>query len=397
MEWYYSIAGETIGPVSFDVIQELALASRLAPTDLVWNADMGDEWAAASQVPGLFPQIPEAQPTSPELPPAEPTGLQRVSCVDPVEIAWERMRDILFRPFDLKKWFLLGFSAWLAVLGQGGGGGGGVYDPRAGSARWDEVTEGQPVSPDEIMAQISTFLHEHMAIIIGVGLAIFAFVFIIGLVMLWIRCRGKFMFLDNVVHDRYLIVHPWKSYRQHGNSLFLWNVVYGIVCMAFVMILLMLAYFSIGRHAMQSVPFRELSGMITLNVVFWLIFTVIHLYIMRFLNDFVVPLMYDRDLKATEAWSEFLGLLRQRFFGFIVYGLFYFLLSMLYRLAVLALILITCCIAGCLMGIPWVGAVVLIPAHVFFRIYNLEYLAQFGPAYRMRLESEKAGELASAG
>ena len=33
------------------------------------------------------------------------------------------MTDALFRPFDLKKWFVLGFSAWLAELGARGGSG----------------------------------------------------------------------------------------------------------------------------------------------------------------------------------------------------------------------------------------------------------------------------------
>src|SRR5476651_235617 len=36
--------------------------------------------------------------------------------------AWERMMIILFRPFDLGKWFVIGFSAFLAGLLQGGNG-----------------------------------------------------------------------------------------------------------------------------------------------------------------------------------------------------------------------------------------------------------------------------------
>ena len=29
------------------------------------------------------------------------------------DLAWERMLVILFRPFDLGKWFVIGFSAFL--------------------------------------------------------------------------------------------------------------------------------------------------------------------------------------------------------------------------------------------------------------------------------------------
>ena len=33
----------------------------------------------------------------------------------------ERVKQMLFRPFDLGKWFVIGFCAWLAYLGEGGG------------------------------------------------------------------------------------------------------------------------------------------------------------------------------------------------------------------------------------------------------------------------------------
>ena len=41
---------------------------------------------------------------------------------EPLTRAWERMKHILWRPFDLAKWLVLGFSAWLAGLAGSGGG-----------------------------------------------------------------------------------------------------------------------------------------------------------------------------------------------------------------------------------------------------------------------------------
>jgi hypothetical protein len=49
----------------------------------------------------------------------------RVSVIDPITPAIDRVKLILFRPFDMGKWFVIGFCAWLAYLGGGGGGGGG--------------------------------------------------------------------------------------------------------------------------------------------------------------------------------------------------------------------------------------------------------------------------------
>ena len=48
-------------------------------------------------------------------------GTKEISIVDPLSQAMTWSRDVLFRPFDLTKWFVLGFCAWLAMLCDGGG------------------------------------------------------------------------------------------------------------------------------------------------------------------------------------------------------------------------------------------------------------------------------------
>lgn len=44
----------------------------------------------------------------------------RVSVIDPISPAIERVKLMLFRPFDLQKWLIIGFCAWLAYLGRRG-------------------------------------------------------------------------------------------------------------------------------------------------------------------------------------------------------------------------------------------------------------------------------------
>ena len=44
-----------------------------------------------------------------------------ISVIDPISQAIEKTKQILFNPFDWKKWFAIGFCAWLANLCQGGG------------------------------------------------------------------------------------------------------------------------------------------------------------------------------------------------------------------------------------------------------------------------------------
>jgi hypothetical protein len=48
---------------------------------------------------------------------------------------------------------------------------------------------------------------------------------------------------------------------------------------------------------------------------------------------------------------------------------------------VLAAVIATCCIAACLLALPYLGTVLLLPVLVFQRAYSLYYLAQLGPKY----------------
>ena len=43
-----------------------------------------------------------------------------ISVTAPLEQALRRAKLITFQPFDVSKWFALGFTAWLATLGEGG-------------------------------------------------------------------------------------------------------------------------------------------------------------------------------------------------------------------------------------------------------------------------------------
>ena len=40
----------------------------------------------------------------------------QIRFIDPLSRGWGRMKKALFQPFDMKKWFLVGFTAFLAGL-----------------------------------------------------------------------------------------------------------------------------------------------------------------------------------------------------------------------------------------------------------------------------------------
>lgn len=404
MEWYYTRDGERQGPVEEAELFRMGREGRIAPDDYVWNETMGQAWRSAGEIPGLCGTSRTTSPSAASRPgsvrdieslrPGSPGA--SVSCTAPVGRAWQRMKALLFAPFDIGKWFIVGFTAWLAALGEGGASFGGPQSSRYGN--WEGVDKGNLPDLEDIRRGVEQFLDQYGGVVGSVAVAVVLVGLVLGLLILWVRARGKFMFLDNVVHDRALVSEPWHEFTQHGRSLFLWSLGYGIICALVAGVLIVLTVVLALVPCLRAGAFvaEALPGL-AFALSFWAVFGLVTAYIGRFLEDFVIPIMYHEDKPATEAWARFLGLFRSRKGGFIVYGLFYFVLSLAAGVIVFGLVLITCCVAGCVMAIPYLGAVVMLPFSVFFRAYSLEYLAQFGTEFRLFPEGAAgAGDVPAA-
>jgi hypothetical protein len=402
MQWYYVLGGRQHGPVSEDELIRLAQQGVLRPDDYVWNETMGSEWARVRTVPSLCAASTGAEPADgsgtsrseepPEaefVPAAGGSGTrppsERITCTGSVGPAWQFTRRALFNPLDLAKWFTLGFSAWLATLGEGGGAGWSGGDlsrikSRMGTERADI---------ESVRKAVEEFLRDDWQVIavkVPVALAI---MLAVSLVVSWVRCRGKFMFLDNVVHNRERISEPWREWAPQANSLFWWRIGYRLVCLGVSLLLLAVTFISAIVPLLKGSAFRPALPGIAVSGTLWLIFAVVAGYIGRFLEDFVVPIMYRDRIGALAAWGRFLDLFRRHTGDLLLYGLFYVLLASAAGVCVLLAALATCCIAACLMLIPYIGAVLLLPVTVFFRAYSLYYLSQFGEEYVLHVGAER--------
>ena len=60
--------------------------------------------------------------------------------------------------------------------------------------------------------------------------------------------------------------------------------------------------------------------------------------------------------------------------------------GMLTGMLVISIVIGTCCLAGILFAIPYVGTVVMLPVPVFFRSFSVYFLQQFHPDYRIMQE-----------
>lgn len=292
-----------------------------------------------------------------------------VSVIDPIGPAFEEVKTILFKPFDLGKWFVIGFCAWLAFLGSGGpGGGSGGRGGRFPDAH-------------EAFGQAKEFVLENLDWIIPVVIFVVMLGIVLWLVFTWLSSRGRFMFLHCVAENKAEVKVPWAKFRQHGNSLFLFRIVLGLIGFAAVGLPILL---TVGCVVMMiagdgaiviGVLGIVMTGLIAVAIA--IVFAVIG----KFTTDFVVPIMFLRTTSCTAGWREFLTILSANKSRFVLYILFQIVINIVIGVIISMGFCIGCCLCcvSLLLLIPYIGTVILLPVLVFKRAYSLLYLQQFGP------------------
>ncbi|MFM1942564.1 MAG: hypothetical protein RI897_1546 [Verrucomicrobiota bacterium] len=306
-----------------------------------------------------------------------------LSVLDPVGLAFERMKQVLFSPFDLSRWLAIGFCAWLAMLGQSGGGSGGGSYTGGGSGGG-----GRDFDVERELERGWDWVVENAYWLVPVVVGVMVVGLIFWVLLTWLSSRGQFMFLHCVVTNRAEVREPWVRYGESGRSLFWFRLALGLASFFIVVPLvvgagvLVLWMFQGGVGAGMVLGVAALVlGAVVLGVGFAVV--------KKLTLDFVVPLMVLRGVGVRRAWGELLGVLRERKGAFVLYLLFQVVLAIGVGALVFAAVLLTCCVAGCLLAIPFVGTVLMLPVLVFDRAYSLIFLAQLGADYRLMGGDEK--------
>jgi hypothetical protein len=308
-------------------------------------------------------------PIQPIQPPAAP---RTINVVEPISPALEHVKRMLFQPFNLGKWFIIGFCAWLAGLGERGAGfhGSGGGNHGGGSLDFRHTLD-----------EAKNFLLNNLDWIIPLAALLVFLILGLGLLFLWLNSRGKFMFLHCVALNRAEVTEPWSKFATEGNSLFWFRLVLGFIGMILTLPLLGVIIFMILQMVYRGEPdVRRILAAAGLALVFFLAAMVLAI-IKKLTVDFVLPVMFLRRTGCWAAWREFYRLLCVHFWQFVLYLLFQIVLAMAIGALIVMAVLLTCCIAGCLMILPYLGTVLLLPVLVFKRAYSLCFFAQFGPEY----------------
>lgn len=288
----------------------------------------------------------------------------RIAYFEPLSRAWARTRVILWQPFDLAKWLLLAFAAWVAGLTfDTGSAVAWRPDSHPGSGNpwrgvdhaWDRIADSAVWLPLVVMG-----------LMIGVALA---------LLILWLSSRAKLIFLDNLIRNRGEIVEPWKRFEALGNSLFLWRLCFAVAC-GLAALLVLIVFFAPAAGLSLS---DTLAGLSVAAGVFGglglAVLGVVAAFVALMTEAFVIPIMYRYDLKTLDAWRALIPWLKARPAQFVLYALFVLLLAVVFGAFFSVFCLVTCCLAA----FPYIGTVLLLPVWVTYRLLSVEFLAQFHP------------------
>jgi hypothetical protein len=313
------------------------------------------------------------------------------------------MVQMLFRPFNLSKWFTLGFCAFLAELGEGsgggnfrfptGGGGGGGGPPRPapgpfpGPGRIPGPGRPGTGSPggagdesfDAVLQQVKDFLVSYGWIVALAALVMIALV----VVLMWVRARGKFMFLEGVAYNRAAVVEPWKRLRPLANAFFRVDLVVAILGLLSLGLVLAGA-FLVALPDIRAETFG--GGALAAIIGGGLLLLVVSIgfgLVQAIAEDFLVPLMYLRGTGVGPAWREFRTAIVPGNAGSLVV---FYLMRIVLGIAGAMVMTLGTCLTCCIGGLPYVSSVLFLPVFVFNRSFSLYYLRQFGGQYNLLVE-----------
>ena len=260
----------------------------------------------------------------------------------------------------MKKWFVIGFAAWLANLGSGGGG---------FNYQFDRREEAQKIN--DAISQIP-----HPILVLGISLLILSLLALI-VVFAWLRARGRFMFIDCIVKNRGAIAEPWREFRKEGNGYFLfWLLIAFVVLLFAALVSLPLIIIGIKDHS-YHLHQDSLNLFVILAIGAWLFAILVVIIAWALIASFMGPVMYRRRCRAYEAFRAAVSLIATHPGEIVLYCLFLVVLVIATGLISCFAICATCCIAA----IPYIGTVILLPLFVLLQAFSLSFLRQFGPDY----------------
>jgi len=327
---------------------------------------------------------------------------KKIGIEKPIEFAYHRTVELCFRNFDIGKWFIWGFSAFVILMGEGGSGGfngsfnfpsgfgGGTSTPTS-SGGGSSGSGGASQVAGSLLSMIQNFLSSNAAyLVIGIFLLVVAIGIGVWVLLIWLRSRFDFIFLDNILENHTKIAEPWDKFSVEGNALFKWRLI--LMMSFFFILLILLALIAAIVMGMCWEPIKTgnmtttgITGIVlgVLLILFVLLpFSILFSLVVFGTKHFIVPLMYDHAMTPGEAWRTLKPVLSSHKMDFFIYVVVCIGIGMGIGLITTIVVVATCgfCLLIC---IPLLGtyltAVATLPVHVFYRLFSVDFVRQFKP------------------
>ncbi len=328
-------------------------------------------------------------------------------------------KQVLFKPFNFKKWMVLTFIALMAGsmsngcnFNPGGGHGGG------NNSHYEQKQEQKQAVPEAAKKQAAA-----QARVIITTIVIIAVIFIaLMVIFMWLGARFSFVFLEDVIKNDASIKAPFGANADVGNSYFRFNIVFVTAFFAvlgFLVYLIIAALIKSGLINVSTLSPEQVIKLVLMLVpalIIGSIAFIIAAVISLIMRDLAVPIMYKERIRSLAAWGKSWALIKKNAGNFVVYvlikmglgigaGIVYLLafiagfiiVAIPVALVVFALWLITKTVPHIALLPYWIffGVVLTpvclfllyclmalnLPFAVFFRTYSLKFLEKLDPQY----------------
>ena len=266
----------------------------------------------------------------------------------------EWTKQVLFNPFNFKKWLVLTFIALMAgAMSNGcnfnsGGGGNGSHNYEhkqqqsgainiPGSADKAEgytapSTAAAPASKPaaRVSSPSAGNAMPEMAFVITFAIIAILVVFFVALVLLlvWLGARFSFVFLEDVVKNDISLGEPFMANGKEAGSYFRFSLALILATIVSIILIVLPAILILAKQGLLAVfdsrnpdP-KAVFGLILVCIPFVLIFIllmVVLTIISVIAKDLVLPIMYKEKIKFLAGWGKAWALVKKNVGNFVVY------------------------------------------------------------------------------
>ncbi len=301
-----------------------------------------------------------------------------VKFTEVIETSIEWTAAILFRPFKLKKWLILGFSAWMAGYLSGS-------SSNFGNTREEKKAEAKETSSISLLAPgaqqtqqvpFGTFrktlrgifnnIKNHPNMPAALIIIIILIVISVMLTIMWLNSRFSFVFLENVINNDASIKAPFRRHREIGNSLFRFSLGFFTVVLATLCLIIFACLATLWKLGAFKTPAAIGVGQIILACLPYAIVLILSIIaasvISLIIRDFMTIVMLKEKIKAIAAWRKTTAIFMANKIDFIKY--IFIALGVGICSGIIAMLLFFACLFGLLLPVGIVGI-------IFYLIYQI--------------------------